>query len=743
MRCLLALFAFLALSSVAVAEPRIALVIGNSNYGGELGQLPNPANDARLMAKTLKAIGFTVIEAENADQAQMKRVIQDFGAKLAESGGGATGLFFYAGHGLQVGGTNYLIPIHAKIEREPDVDIEAVPIDLVMKQMDYAEAAVNIVILDACRNNPLSRSFRAVTRGLADPAVRPMGSFIAYSTAPGDVAEDGSGANSPYTLALAQSITKPGASINDVFQEVRGKVLAATNKKQVPWDASSLTAPYYFVPAAAAAGPSPELTVELAYWDAIKDSKSAAEYRAYIAKYPDGQFVDLARSRLAAIEAASPEAPAAKSPAVQPTAQPAAIAAPAPEIVAITAKLYVREKARLRDAPSTAGKIIANLAPPTALDATGKTADDQWWRVRTSDGSKGFVAAGVVTDRAPAAPTPEPQPETAAITLPADPDLDPCLQEQGEVSDEERLIETCTRLITAGIADSAQRTNAYINLGHAQYHLDRYDEAKSNFQAAIDLSPDYYKGHFWMGRVRFAERDYSAARGLFDKAVQLDPSVALSIFYRGAAARRQGDFGGALPDIEQGLSLGTDNDFGFEELTYLHLHEGDLKAAVADADRAIQGNAEYYSAAALFAYYFAGRYDDALAVADRGMKAESDYAYWWIWKAIVQRASGDKAGATATLADARNSFDKDAWPMVLVRFLGDNISESEMRNLGRANTATGQAEYNAEIEFYAADQAVYEGDKAAAIEALQRVEETKIYYYYEYMAAPARLAALK
>src|SRR4051812_42482362 len=247
----LGLAALVLLAGPALAEPRVALVIGNANYGGDLGQLPNPANDARLMAKTLRGIGFTVVEAEDADQTQMKRAIQDFSGQLATAGGGATGLFFYAGHGLQVAGTNYLIPVHAKIAREGDVDIEAVPVDLVMKQMAFADSAVNIVILDACRNNPLARGFRSATRGLADPSVRPMGSFIAYSTAPGDVAEDGNGANSPYTTALAEAITQPGASINDVFQNVRGKVLAATDRKQVPWDASSLTAPFYFVPATA------------------------------------------------------------------------------------------------------------------------------------------------------------------------------------------------------------------------------------------------------------------------------------------------------------------------------------------------------------------------------------------------------------------------------------------------------------------------------------------------------------
>jgi uncharacterized caspase-like protein len=167
--------------------------------------------------------------------------------------------------------------------------------------MAFAGSAVNIVILDACRNNPLSRGFRAISRGLADPTVRPEGSFIAYSTAPGDVADDGKGTNSPFTKALAESITKPGASINDVFQDVRGKVRAATNKKQVPWDSSSLTAPFYFVPAVQARAPTSAAVEaqndELLLWNEIKDSKSPEDYQAYLDKYPDGAFAPLAKLR--------------------------------------------------------------------------------------------------------------------------------------------------------------------------------------------------------------------------------------------------------------------------------------------------------------------------------------------------------------------------------------------------------------------------------------------------------------
>jgi carboxyl-terminal processing protease len=203
-------------------------VVGNSNYGGDLGVLANPVNDARLVAESLKKIGFDVIEVEDADQNALKRAIAAFGDRMASAGSEATSLFFYAGHGLQVGGQNYLIPVQAKIARERDVDIEAISLDTVLKQMAWAESKVNIVILDACRNNPLSRGFRSTTQGLAEITVKPQGSFISYSTAPGDVAVDGNGSNSPFSAAFAEAIEKPGLDINDVFREVRADVMAAT-----------------------------------------------------------------------------------------------------------------------------------------------------------------------------------------------------------------------------------------------------------------------------------------------------------------------------------------------------------------------------------------------------------------------------------------------------------------------------------------------------------------------------------
>ena len=242
-RMLIACFCVLAWSGQTVAqtgpEGRIALVIGNSRYD-ELGALRNPANDAKLLAGTLRRLGFDVDLVVDADQKKMKRAVKLLGEKLLRAGPSAIGLFYFAGHGVQIAGENYLIPAGASIAKEADVSIEAVAANDVLKQMQYAGNAVNLIFLDACRNNPMARGFRSVQPGLARVDA-PRGSFVGYSTAPGEVAIDGAGDNSPYAIALAEELSEPGISIEVAHREVRRKVLKMTGDAQTPWDSSSLT----------------------------------------------------------------------------------------------------------------------------------------------------------------------------------------------------------------------------------------------------------------------------------------------------------------------------------------------------------------------------------------------------------------------------------------------------------------------------------------------------------------------
>lgn len=224
------------------AGRRAALVIGNAAYKD--APLTNPVNDARAMKQALAELGFEIIYGENLTQSQMREMIRQFGAKIRASGG--VGLFYFAGHGVQVKGQNYLIPVGAVVETEPEVEDEGVDVGRVLRQMEAAGNSLNIVILDACRNNPFARSFRSSSNGLASIDA-PRGTLLAYATAPGSVASDGGGTNGLYTQELLRHMREPGVPIEDVFKRVRIGVLDKSGGKQVPWEVSSLVGDFYFI----------------------------------------------------------------------------------------------------------------------------------------------------------------------------------------------------------------------------------------------------------------------------------------------------------------------------------------------------------------------------------------------------------------------------------------------------------------------------------------------------------------
>jgi hypothetical protein len=281
-------------------DRRVALVVGNGAYKDS--PLLNPVNDARAMAQTLRNLQFEVLYGENLSQNDMKRNIRAFGEKIRNGG---VGLFYYAGHGIQIRGINYLIPVGATIVSEEEVEYESVDVGLVLAQMAAARNKLNIVILDACRNNPFARSFRSAEKGLASIDA-PSGTLLAYATAPGSVASDGAGGNGLYTQELLKNMRTPGASIEQVFKQVRIGVQDKTQGKQVPWESSSLVGDFYFSvvgPVSVTVNNGPPsakvdaAAIELSYWETIKNSTDAEDFKSYLAKYPNGQFADLARRR--------------------------------------------------------------------------------------------------------------------------------------------------------------------------------------------------------------------------------------------------------------------------------------------------------------------------------------------------------------------------------------------------------------------------------------------------------------
>lgn len=250
-----------ALGVAPAAAKRVALVIGNAAYV-QAPQLTNPVNDAGDMAKALAQAGFDVILGLDLDQRAFDEKLRAFANSLEDAD---TAVLFYAGHGLQVAGRNYLVPVDAGLKTERDLDFEAVNLDFVLRQMEVGrEGKTNIVFLDACRDNPLSRNLArsmgtrsvSIGKGLAEVQTG-VGTFIAYSTQPGNVAMDGAGRNSPFTAALAAHVPEAGRNLTALMIEVRKEVLRATDGKQVPWDHSALTNEFYFqAPPQAAAGPA-------------------------------------------------------------------------------------------------------------------------------------------------------------------------------------------------------------------------------------------------------------------------------------------------------------------------------------------------------------------------------------------------------------------------------------------------------------------------------------------------------
>lgn len=235
-------------SPSAAEGKRVALVIGNAGYQ-HASDLRNPRNDAQDVGAALKKVGFTVIYGFDLGQIEMGRIIQDFASALD---GAAVGVFFYAGHGIQINGVNYLVPVDSRMDSEHSPDFELIRIDLVQRVME-SRRRTNILFLDACRDNPLARNLAramgtrsaSIGRGLA-ATESGIGTLVSFSTQPGNVALDGAGRNSPYARALALHLAREGSDIADMLINIRRDVIKSTNYRQVPWEHSALTDRFYF-----------------------------------------------------------------------------------------------------------------------------------------------------------------------------------------------------------------------------------------------------------------------------------------------------------------------------------------------------------------------------------------------------------------------------------------------------------------------------------------------------------------
>ena len=331
---LLAVFVFL--PHDARAEKRVALVIGNSNYKYAV-KLPNTRNDAEAFARLVAGEGFTVVSGVDLTDEQMTNTLIDFQKAATDAD---VALFFYAGHGIQIAGKNYLIPVDVQLRSEIQlrntVDVDS------MLQQTVGSAKVKIVLLDACRDNPfvgeIKRSMGNTTRSVTVNAGLAKidageGALIAFATSPGQTALDGKGSHSPFTQALLDHLATPGIEISNAMKLVRAQVQEETGRQQIPWESSSMTGLFYVSratpPAAAAAAPGTEpaaapaigkvdaSAVDFKMWEAASSLNSAEGYQLYLDKYPRGQFADMAKIKLAALAkqttAAAGSAPATRA----------------------------------------------------------------------------------------------------------------------------------------------------------------------------------------------------------------------------------------------------------------------------------------------------------------------------------------------------------------------------------------------------------------------------------------------
>lgn len=375
---------------------RHALVIGNNAYPAS--QLRSAVNDARDIAQALQQGGFEVQLRENVNREQMFQAIREFGARLRE---GDTAVFFYAGHAIQLRDRNYLIPIDARVQQEDDVTFYSLDVAEILQRMDRARTRANLIILDACRDNPFASNVRVSNAGLAQMSA-PPGTLIAYATAPGQVAREGSGRNGVYTRHLLRHMMTPDQPVELTLKRVREAVMAETRGQQVPWDASSLRSDFVFAGnapepapvAPAAVRADTQLNLDKTFWESVKDSRNPKEFEAYLEQFPDGVFAVLARNRLQALGPAVPGAPASAAGAPSPSAV-AAVAVPAPSVQTSVA-------AR----PVTAAEPSAAAAPVPAAASQGASAQGPAASAVVMPAQAASSAAAPGATPAPAAGTP-------------------------------------------------------------------------------------------------------------------------------------------------------------------------------------------------------------------------------------------------------------------------------------------------------------------------------------------------
>jgi tetratricopeptide (TPR) repeat protein len=512
-------------------EKRTALVIGNSNYQ-ETGQLPNPVNDATDMAQVLRELGFDVILLKDANLSQMGEALDEFHAKLLEGG---VGVFYYAGHGMQLDSENYLIPIDAKLERKQDTPYEAQALGKILGAMEDAANNVNIIIIDACRNKPFNRGWQRSSQaeGLA-PVQAVRGSYIAYATAPGDVADDGKGRNGTFTAQILKHIKTPNLSVEEMFKRVRQGVLEDTNNQQIPWDSSSLVGEFSFNQRSTPVADTQSTPV--ATFTPAPESTTSTSTPA----------PDVATST-----------PVTES--TTPTSTPASESAE---------KLVQQGLDRVEQGDNQGA--IDNFTEGIALNPDDAEAYNN--RGEAYRNLRQYQEAIADLDR--------------AISL--NPDFAAAYNNRANAYLSLQQYQSAIADFNQVISLNPDYANAYNNRGVAYLNLQQYQEAIADFNKAIALNPDFAAAYNSRGNTYYYLQQYQEAIADFNKAIALNPNYAQAYYNRANAYLSLKQYPKVLADYNKAIELNPNYAEAYYNrgATYSELKQ--YPEAIADLEKATQ-----------------------------------------------------------------------------------------------------------------------------------------------------------
>jgi tetratricopeptide (TPR) repeat protein len=494
-------------------------------------------------------------------------------------------------------------------------------------------------------------------------------------------------------------------------------------------------APEAAAPAAPAADPQ---LVEINDWNAVKNSNKAADFENFLKKHPNGNFRDLANLRLKELNAVAQ--PAAAEPATQPaSAAPAAQvpAAPAPSVAPAapafddaSLKLYAKSGARLRAAPDKDAAVVTKLAVNTEMNVTGRSQDGAWLRVAAADGGTAYVAAVAASEKPIAVSKPKPKDATPAA--PALPDDQACKIDSAAAPNDR--VSACERLAAKAGTD-ADKLATLGDLAAALDKAGRTDEAVRKYEQAAALSPNDPTIYYRLGLVRLEQNRFPEARAAFDKAAMLDNKNPDYVYQRGIAAAGLGDFSKARDEVKRAL-LSKDSAEYYETLGEYQLALGDLDEVKVSLERGRKIDPNRTSLTLAVLDYYTGNLDRALSEASA---ASGDSPYAPIWKALVQKAKGDDAGAMQTLESARGALGKD-WPAPVYDYLAGKIPEGKLTTSAKTSDRTAFAERLCIAKFFAGEWAFRSKDNDAGRTLLQDAAGTQAFYRLEFAAAKARLA---